>query len=116
MKFTDALSDDAVLAELGARVARHRLERNLTQDALATEAGVSERTLIRVEHGRSTQAANLMRILRALGLTGNLDALIPEPPPSPIQQLKLHGRRRRRASPPAASAAPKKPWSWGDEP
>lgn len=116
MKFADAVSDDALLAELGRRLARHRLDRNLTQEALAREAGVSGRTLIRVEGGQSTQAVNLMRILRALGLTPNLEALIPEPPPSPLQQIKLKGRQRRRASGPPSAAAPGKPWSWGNEP
>lgn len=115
MKFSDALSNDAVLKELGNRIARYRLNMNLTQEALAREAGVSERTIIRVEHGHSTQAANLMRILRTLRLVGNMEALIPEPAASPIQQIKMRGRQRRRASPPPASRTARKPWSWGDE-
>ena len=71
---------------LGRRLARHRLNRNLTQAALAAEAGVSKLTVHRIEQGHSLQAVNLIRILRALGLLDNLDAVVPEPAISPIQQ------------------------------
>ena len=100
---------------LGRRLARHRLNRNLTQAVLAAQAGVSTLTVQRMEHGRSSQAANLIRILRALGLLDNLDALVPEPAISPIQQARMRGRIRQRAS---RSGKPEPPadWSWGDEP
>lgn len=113
MRISRELSNDAVLAELGRRVARYRLNRNMTQEALAIEAGVSTPTIQRLEYGESTQAANLFRVLQALDLLENLDALIPEPAASPIQQAKLQGRIRRRARP----GSPKKPatWVWGDK-
>lgn len=115
MKFVEDNSDDATLKELGSRIAQYRLNRNQTQDALAREAGVSKRTLHRVEHGRSTQASNLIRILRVLGLLENLEALIPEPAVSPIQQVKMHGKTRKRASSKSAKSEQIAPWSWGDE-
>lgn len=115
MIFIKENSDDATLAELGNRIAQYRLNRNQTQRELAQKAGVSPRTLHRVEHGHSTQSSNLIRILRALDLLGNLEALIPESAFSPIQQLKMHGKTRRRAS--SRSKKPKKitQWLWGDE-
>lgn len=120
MTLTPTSSDSAALAELGARLARHRLDRNLSQDDLAREAGVSKRTLHRMEHGHSAQLANWVRVLRALGLLANLDQLLPAAAPSPLQQLKLQGHQRRRASSvapaqPGASDGPRKPWTWGDE-
>lgn len=114
MKFSNDISDDAVLRELGGRIARYRLNKNLTQTGLAKEAGVSQRTLIRVEHGQSTQASNLIRILRALRILEHFETLIPEPALSPIQQLQLHGKSRKRASPKPGKSKSKKPWSWGD--
>ena len=115
MRFVESNSDDAILKELGSRIALYRLNRNLTQDALAKEAGVSTRTIHRVEHGHSTQASNLIRILRVLHLLGNFEALIPEPAISPIQQAKMWGKRRKRASSVPDKPDKKVPWSWGDE-
>ncbi len=109
------LSDAAVLKELGNRLAQSRLNRNMTQSALAKEAGVSTPTIYRVEHGHSTQATNLIRILRALNLLENLEALIPEPVISPIQQVKMHGKERKRASSPCKTSKPNEPWSWEDD-
>lgn len=95
-------------------MAEHRLERNLTQAELAKEAGVSKRTLIRLEGGESTQLTNLIRILRALDLLGNLNAFIPPPVSSPIQRLHTEGKRRKRASrKPDAPGTPEE-WKWGD--
>ena len=109
-------SDQAALQALGRRLARHRLNRNLTQAALAGQAGVSTLTVQRLEQGHSLQAVNLIRILRALGLLENLDALVPEPPVSPIQQARMRGRIRQRASSRPREAEPRTDWSWGDEP
>lgn len=107
-------SDAAVLAELGGRLERTRLERNVSQQQLATEAGLSKRTVERIEAGEETKLSNLVRVLRALGMLDRLDALVPEPLPSPIEQLKLRGRRRRRARRSATAQRPAAPWSWGD--
>lgn len=111
------IPDDVVLKTLGERLARRRLSRNLTQDQLAREAGVSKRTLIRLEHGESTQLTNLIRVLRALDLLSNLDLLVPAPRPSPLAQLEVQRRERKRASPRSTGDAPetKRPWTWGDE-
>ncbi len=116
MKEPFGTSDHAALQALGRRLARHRLNRNLTQAALAAQAGVSTPTVQRIEQGHSSQAANLIRILRALRLLGNLDALVPDPPMSPIQQARMRGRIRQRAS--SSSGTPETPgdWSWGDKP
>jgi transcriptional regulator with XRE-family HTH domain len=101
------------LRELGARIARARLERNLTQSVMAEQAGVSKRTVERLESGEvATQLSGFVRVCRALGLIEKLDALIPEPVPSPIAQLKLHGRQRQRASGKRAPKKVAKTWSW----
>lgn len=108
-------SDKVILREIGSRIARHRLNRNMTQDTLAEEAGISTRTVTRIEQGQSTQTANLIRILRVLRLLENLDAAIPQAAMSPVQQARMQGRQRKRASPPPEKPDPSEPWSWGNE-
>ena len=113
MKIGPHATDDAVLGELGARLRRHRLRRDQTQQQLADEAGVSKRTVERLEAGESTQLSSFLRICRALGLLEGFDALAPEPLPSPIERLRGQGSERQRASGKGDEPAP--PWRWGDE-
>ena len=119
MHIDPLLTDDAVLAELGSRIERARLERNLTQRRLAEDASVSVSTLRRLEAGGGATVTNLVRVLRALELLEGLEQLVLEPVPSPIQQLRLAGRRRRRAS--GRRARERRPrgeggtWVWADE-
>lgn len=113
MKITKAVGDAAALKELGARLARHRLNQGLSQEALAEEAGVSRNPVLRAERGESVQLTSLVRILRTLGLLDNLEAAIPEPGVSPMDLLKLRGKQRQRA-PRRQAARPKRPWTWKD--
>lgn len=115
MKLTSQLTDEVVFRELGRRLAEARLERNLTQAALAEEAGISKRTLERLESGAaSTQLSAFIRICRALGLVERLDALISASLPSPVEQLKLLGKKRKRASGKKLAARVQKKWTWGE--
>lgn len=109
-------TDETVLAELGRRLARTRLDRNQSQEKLAFEAGVSKKTVERLEGGAPVKSTSLIRILRALGQLEVLDRLIPEPLPSPIERLRLQGQRRQRARESGGGEAERKPWRWGDEP
>lgn len=118
MVISGQLTDEVVLEELGRRVARARLERNVGQADLAAEAGVGVATLKRLERGRAVASTSLIRVLRALGLLEGLDRAVPEPLPSPLEQLRLHGRERRRAGRPRSSSesdADTDTWRWGDE-
>jgi transcriptional regulator with XRE-family HTH domain len=117
MKIEVRNSDAAVLKELGTRLSRNRLERNMSQAQLALEAGVSKTTVERLEAGRSVKLESFVRILRALGQLELLDRLLPEPLPSPIQRARLHGKRRQRATGRRGRAQPDEqaPWQWGSD-
>jgi transcriptional regulator with XRE-family HTH domain len=115
MKISKQVVDAGVLTELGQRIVQARLQRNLTQIGLAEQAGISKRTLERMEAGGSVQLSSFIRVCRALDLLDRLDALISEPAPSPIAQLKLRGKERKRASAAREPAATYGKWTWGDD-
>ena len=118
MRIEEQVTDALILRELGERLARTRLERNLKQADLATQAGVSKRTLERMEAGGATQLASLVRVCRALGLVKRFETLIPEPLSSPVEQLKLRGRERKRAASPRSATTLREPvpkWQWSDK-
>ena len=121
MQIDTQLTDQAVLSEIGSRLAQARLSKNLTQARLAAEAGVSKRTVERLESGAvAAQLSAFLRVCRVLGLLGNFEQLLPVMPPSPIAQLKARGRERRRASGTPSSSGRigetgQTPWTWGDK-
>ena len=118
MRLGDLTTDAAMLAELGRRLQRHRLERNWTQEQLAEEAGVGRATVQRVERGQSVQMTSMVRLLRTLGLLAGLDAAVPESIDLPIARLEREQRRTRRRArrdAPAADSS-EEPWRWGEEP
>jgi transcriptional regulator with XRE-family HTH domain len=118
MQISGRNTDPAVLEELGLRLRRTRLERNLSQAQLAGEAGIGRATLQRIEEGGGGSLISLVRILRALDLLDDLDRLVPEPAPSPLDELRRQGRRRQRAGSPRSPESPRRgpgPWRWDDE-
>ena len=94
----EAMSERAVLEELGRRLQDARLNANLAQAEVARKAGVSRRALQNLERGRVCTLPLLIRVLRVLGKLQQLEALLPETGPSPIQLAKLKGRERHRAT------------------
>lgn len=109
------MNDKAILAEIGLRLARRRLDLDLTQADLAREAGVSKRTVERVEAGESTQFSTIVRILRVLKLLDAMEMLIPASGPRPMDLLKLRGKERQRVSSKQRKKKEAEEWTWGDE-
>lgn len=116
MRIDKRLSDEALLRELGHRLAAVRLALNLTQASLAERAGVSKRTVERLESGEvASRLSALVRVCRALDIVDRFEALLPAPAMSPVEQLKLAGRRRERASGRRGPSPAARGWTWGDE-
>jgi transcriptional regulator with XRE-family HTH domain len=118
--------DAAVLASIGESIAKERLKRNITQEELAEESGISRSTVRRLEAGESTQLTAFIRILRALDLLAGLELLLPVATASPMQVLENRGKARKRASSPRSETGADgkaesesnpnaEPWTWGDE-
>lgn len=92
-----ASSAKQISEQLGERLKQARLNRNITQEHMARQIGVSRRTVINAEKGQVT-LENLVAILQVLGLVSQLDSFLPAQPLSPVQLMKLQGTRRQRAS------------------
>jgi len=96
MKINNENSDDAVLVELGVRLARERLQQGKTQAQLASTSGVSKRTIERIERGHSAQLGSVICLLRALSLLDRLEQIVPinELPPTGFSLSSLTERKR----------------------
>ena len=106
-------SSHQIETALCRRLASIRLSRNTTQTQLAREAGVSLRTIGRLEKGEGVSLDTFIRVLAALGIQQNVEALLPDPAIRPIERVEIGGAERKRARPVKAgdeSVA----WSWGD--
>jgi len=115
MNISELLTDEAILVEIGARLARRRLDLQLTQAEVAEQAGIAKRTLERIEAGSSAQLSSLLRILRVLDLLPGLEQMIPGAGPRPMDLLKRKGKVRQRAPGSRRPEQPEKPWSWDDD-
>lgn len=100
--------------EIGSRLARLRLSRNMTQFTLAEDAGVGVRTLRRLESGEPSTLDTFVRVALALGLEDAILGAIPTGQIRPIERVSRAGSERRRARP-----RPKEDrdatWTWGDD-
>lgn len=107
---------EASLQMLGARVAKLRLSRNLTQARVAREAGASVSSIKRLEAGENTSLDTLLRVLGVLGLEQRLLESLPDPAVRPVERVQHRGRERQRAREGAEDMVSKATdWAWGEE-
>ena len=92
-----SLSDPAVMNEIGERLKEYRLRKNYSQKELASVAGISVLSVQNLEKGNPVSMTTFISIIRMLRILGNMEALIPELPLSPVELLKLKGKTRERA-------------------
>ena len=106
-------TSEQIEAALCKRLENVRLSRNITQKQLADKAGVSPRTIGRLEKGQGVSVDTFIRVLTALGVQQNLEALLPDPTVRPIERIDIAGGERKRARP-GLSSDELATWSWGD--
>lgn len=96
------LSDPQVLEAIGQHIKARRLDRGLTQAALAKHAGISLPTMQRLEGQGQAKVESLVRVLRSLRLLDALEAMLQTPPASPMtlatqqtkpKRLRVRGRK-----------------------
>ena len=82
-------------AELGRRLEEIRLSQNRNQSQIAEEAGVSRRTITRLENGGGVSLDTFIRVMRALGVVDRFQLLLPDPTIRPIDRVRFKGRERK---------------------
>ena len=76
------------MEEVGRRLRRLRKARQLTLVEVAERAGIDRVTVSRAEKGDNPTLHTLTRLLRVYGRLDGLEALVPEPLPSPLAALE----------------------------
>jgi len=97
MSFYSA-TDPVILAEIGDRIRRRRLDRNLSQQEVAERAGLDRTTVGALEREGRAALLTFVQVLRVLDALDELDAFLPAQGPSPLELARLQGKVRRRAS------------------
>jgi len=93
-----AQSDQVLAASIGVRLQTLRLKKNISLEAVAANAAISRQTLhLLLNQGKGT-LINLIAVLRALGELERLSSLLEDVRPSPLQIIRMEGKKRRRAS------------------
>ena len=102
---------EEVALKIGLRIAEHRKAMRLSQADLASRAGTSLRTIVRMENGEANPGLSVfIRICEVLGRLEAFNQLLPEMGMSPrdiLQSTKLPKRVRKHTV--------VKDWKWGDE-
>ncbi len=117
-------SSEAIEDALLSRLAAIRLSRNITQNRLAKDAGVSRSTITRLaQQGKGISLDSFIRILKALDLDPRLESLLPNPEQSPLQRLANRPRKTRQRARPKSplkrsanhTGAESGEWTWSEE-
>lgn len=116
---TNLSNSEQIEQQLCKKLEAVRLMKNISQANLAKEAGISRRTVSRMENGKGVSLDTFIRVMQALDLTNELKALIPSTDIRPIERVNRKGRKgpRKNASSPRTrkNQVAEKKWKWGDE-
>ena len=88
-----ALTDGAILAEIGTKLKEERVERNLSQKDLAAACGLSAFSISQMENGHNTSLLSLVMVLRALNRLEIFEELLRAIAMS--EYMKKHPERKR---------------------
>jgi len=112
LKITGVESNIFILEELGRRIKDARIAISMTQKEMALKAGISEKTVERIEKGENVKIENLLNIFRVLNFLQNFEILIPEQ--EVLIEEMMDKKKRKRASR-KKEAMNNSDWKWGEE-
>jgi transcriptional regulator with XRE-family HTH domain len=87
-----AMSDSAIVKEIGRLVKLIRLQKNITQQQLADQVGLNRTTISQLENGRTSSLLSFIQVLRGLNTLSEGSAI------SPLKLAKQEGLMRKNAS------------------
>jgi len=109
--FESTETTDELLKNLGVRLSELRLSRGLTQEDLAQRAGISKRSLERLEKNEGNPRLSVfVSVCQVLGLVHGFDALLPAVELGPMALAAGRSLPKR-----ARKSLKKKAVRWGDE-
>jgi transcriptional regulator with XRE-family HTH domain len=94
--------------DLGEKLKRIRLNKNLGQRTLSERAGVSVRALRNIEAGQGSTVKTLLSVVRALGRESWLETVAPVATINPLTMTTRASMRVRATSPAVKANAAKK--------
>ena len=92
------LTNLAILKDIGDRLRKKRLDKNMSQQQLAEISGLHRVTIGDMENGKPFSMLTFIGILRALNELDIIDQILPEPSINPLKLAKLQHKERKRAS------------------
>ena len=95
MNMIDDMNDEALLQEVGRRIAFLRRSSQIKQEELAEKAGISRYALSRLENGAGgIRLESFLSVLRCLNVLNRLSVVLPEPTLTPIQLVELEKKSK----------------------
>lgn len=91
-----ALTDDAIMRQVGSKLKELRIIKGMKQSELSKASGVSVFTISAVENGKSTSTLTVIQILRALENLDYLNQFFQQQEISPIAYAKLLEKNKRK--------------------
>ena len=115
MNRIDDMSDEALLKEVGRRIAYLRISTKMKQGELAAKAGLSRYALSRLENGAGgIRLDSFLSVLRCLNVLNRLSIVLPEPSPTPLEvaELEKHAMKMPKR---VRTVRARTVRTWGDE-
>ena len=98
----------AAMREIGARLRKTRVARQMTQSEVAVKAGISTPSLSHMENGDIRSMQHFLSVLKVLGQFSNLDVMLPDEDLSPAEAYRKTTERQRVRKTPSTD------FRWGD--
>ena len=112
MKINGSENNTFILAEIGKRIKEIRVTHSMTQKEMAEKAGVSTKTVERIESGENVKIENLLNVLRILNFLQNINLLVPEQEFLSVEEKE---KKRQRVSKKKIVDNDVNEWKWGAE-